>query len=105
MAFGIDNSTRCEKGMDSTTKETCCNNWMNQSREVNPRECCDYPYLALFKWQYEPCQEKCGVNQTDGGMRCCFLACYFKQLKVIGNDSQSEIDVEGLKFSYLISVS
>jgi hypothetical protein len=97
--------------MDAESKKSCCKALQKKVEVVDPYTCCEYPNLVVWKWQSELCMPDCGltnetINNEYVNGRCCYNTCCFKYLKVIGNKPHLEgIDIEGLKFSFLLSVS
>lgn len=111
VAFDINNLTECEKGMNSTMKKLCCDMLMEKLQYTSPDTCCIYPRLVIWKWQFNLCREKCNLpynftqeEYVEKG--CCHLTCCMKYAKIIAENPLIDgVDSEGLKFSFLLSVS
>lgn len=98
----------CPKGqMNMSAKVSCCTN-MNKIRRPF-KECCLYPLLVIWRWQFDLCVAKCNddlSSYTSSSYRCCVLPCCFTYLKVI--DAHPEINGimrEGVKYSFMLSVA
>lgn len=93
--------------MNVSAKNICCHN-LNKLRRPFP-QCCWYPLLVIWRWQFELCVEKCNhdlSSTTSASYRCCVLPCCFTYLKVIGAYPERDgIRKDGLVFSFFLSVN
>jgi hypothetical protein len=89
--------------MSSDDKYLCCNNFYKEVSKVGFYDCCAYPKLVVYRWDYNDCVEKCSNFTND--KRCCALTCCLKSLNIIGKkENLGEIYEAGLKYSFQLSV-
>lgn len=97
--------------MESKSKYDCCQKLGSKVIETDLYSCCKFATLVLWEWQFEICTQSCTITNSETEAetkthRCCLLACGLRYLKVIGEKPYlNGIDAEGLKFSFLLSVS
>ncbi|KAG5669301.1 hypothetical protein PVAND_017189 [Polypedilum vanderplanki] len=83
-------------------KQKCCE-LLNKKR-AKFADCCDYPQLVIWQWQYNLC-----VKQTSVGgkppTRCNLLHCCFQYLGVLtSNVPKDGMNEAGFEYSFLLSV-
>lgn len=91
-----------ENDLDSVDEKSRCSNLNKKRKPFN--ECCEYPLVVVWTWQYELCQESCSDDMLE---RCCVLTCCLNQVGILDTLDTPNINInkEALVESYMMSVS
>ena len=99
-------SSQADQETDNEKQENC--KYLNSVR-ANFTSCCEYPLVALWRWQWELTANYC-ASIGKANDNCCHLISDFKFLgilKTVTNDdgsTHSDVSAEGLIYSFLLSV-
>lgn len=103
----IESPTECPSDMNETDKTVCCSKFNESLFEHGWifRTCCEYPQLVVFRWHYEECESRCKNIPQMLDQQCCIIECAMQKLKVLQEEKFNGVEIEGLKFSLMLSVS
>ncbi|KAG5669300.1 hypothetical protein PVAND_017188 [Polypedilum vanderplanki] len=81
---------------------TCCH-LLNKKR-ASFRDCCEYPQLMLWRWQYDLCVNQFSINGQEPS-RCNLINCCFQYMGILtDNVPRDGINKTGFEFGFLLSV-
>ena len=103
----FDGPTECPNDMNETDKTICCSKF-NESlidHGLDFKTCCQHPQLVVFRWHFENCEQRCQNISDMVDQQCCIIECCMQKLKILQEGKFNGVDIEGLKFSLMLSVS